>query len=193
MSRGLSRQQLQILGLAVAVSRLCNGTPLAHVPRSSTSYRVPITRNAWPDASVALAAHVLGGVVLRPRDRSGASVWLETTPAALNTRSAFSRAITSLLRRGLLVYVPHSYLSPLLACGYALTAAGLTIGAPNELAIADLERRIWLLNGTGRRVWRPDWAISEALPSPQISVVDVPLACRSPIQTLATPETQARQ
>ena len=45
MSRGLSRQQLQILGLATAVSRLRYGTPRAHTPLREVFAQQSLSRN----------------------------------------------------------------------------------------------------------------------------------------------------
>src|SRR6516164_4819645 len=102
MSKGLSRQQFRILGLTVAVSRMRNDAPRAYQPQSHPDWNVPVVLGVLPDLTVRLAAHVLGGCVLRPRPSWLTKVTMETTPAAFSARSEISRAIPSLLRRQLL-------------------------------------------------------------------------------------------
>ena len=165
MSRGLSRRQLRILGLAVAVSRLRNGMPMARSPVSHPDYRIPVVTGVWADISPALAAHVLGGVGLRPRAQCR-HVWLETTPAALSIRSAMSRALSSLMKRGMLAYKPYRSEDHRLDHGYVLTASGLAAGLAHELIIPDLDRRLWLLKYEGTKEQRGKWALYEFLPSP---------------------------
>ena len=164
MSRGLSQQQLRILGLAVAVSRLRNGAPVTYVPRSHPEWRIPVVTEGSADLTTPLAAHVLGGVGLRPRQ--GSNVYLETTQAALNARSAISRAITSLMKRGLLAYRPRDYPGPRDVAGYVLTARGLAAGLPYELVVPDLERRLWLLRNSFPKDEQQDWRLHDFLPSP---------------------------
>ena len=100
MSRGISTQQQQILGAAVAISRIRNGKPVARTPQRHPRFRVLVVTGVWPDISTYIASHLVGRVGLRRRNR-----WLsrlETTPTALATRSSISRAISLLLKRGLL-------------------------------------------------------------------------------------------
>jgi hypothetical protein len=157
MSKGISTQQGQILGAAVAISRIRNGQPVARTPQPHEGFRVPVVTGVWPDISTYIAAHIVGGVGLRRKDR--ATSWLETTPAALATRSSISRAITSLLNRGLLAYRPHcsrsdgDYERFGRTYGYVLTAAGLAAGLPHEPAVPDLALRLWLMDDNFRKTW----------------------------------------
>lgn len=148
MSRGLSKQQNNILGLAVAVSRMRNGKPVGYVPRRDPRWRVPVVTGVCPDVTTAIAAHVLGGVGLRRR-----SWWyryyvhLETTPVALSTRASLSRAITGLEKRGCLAYRPYVHETErLFGRGHVLTGTGLVIGAEHEPTIPDLDYRLWLID-----------------------------------------------
>jgi len=172
MSRGLSRLQLRILGLAVAVSRARNGVPMARTPVRHSDYRVRVVTGVWADIGTPLAAHVLGGVGLRPRGRIGdlQKVWLETTPAALSVRSVMSRALGSLLKRGLLAYKPYRSVEHHLDHGFVLTTTGLAAGLPHEPLVSDLERRLWLLKYGGTKERRPDWCLNELLPSPALAL-----------------------
>ena len=166
MSRGLSQRQLRVLGLAVTVSRLRNGAPVTYVPRLHPDWRVPVVTEGWADLTTPLAAHVLGGVGLRPK-YGGSTVYLETTPAALNARSASSRAITSLMKRGLLAYRPRDMPGSRDVAGYVLTARGLAAGLPYELVVPDLERRLWLLRVSfPKEEEHRDWQLYDFLPSP---------------------------
>src|SRR5215831_7179171 len=106
MSKGLSRQQLRLLGLAVAVSRLRHRKPRAHVPMLDRDGKTLVVKGAQPDLTTALAAHVVGGCGLQPRLRGWPRYMLEATPVAMNRRSSISRAISSLRRRGLVAYKP---------------------------------------------------------------------------------------
>lgn len=178
MSKGLSRQQLQILGLAVAISRYRNGEPMARVPRPHRDYRVPIvTGHVWPDLRTDVCAHVLGGVGLRSRTtqwgREHGKVWLETTQPALTARSSISRAIASLLKRGHLAYRPifYDWRSPSpgeqkFGSGYCLTATGLAAGLPHEMTVPDLGFRLWLLDEYHHKERPADWQTPDFLPSP---------------------------
>src|SRR5215469_5309187 len=115
MSKGLTRQQLRLLGLAVAVSRLRHGQPKSHVPLIDPEYRLvaqqlrlrcgfPVVHHMPPDLTIELAVHIVGGVGLIPHKpptpRLSHSGWrlihmqLETTPAALSARSAISREVS---------------------------------------------------------------------------------------------------
>jgi hypothetical protein len=105
MSKGISTQQRQILGAAVAISRVRNGEPVARAPKWHPGFRVPVVTGVWPDISTYTASHIVAGVGLHRRDRLHSR--LETTPTALAIRSSISRAITSLLKRGMLAYRPH--------------------------------------------------------------------------------------
>ena len=164
MSRGISRQQQRILGLAVAISRYRNGEPVARVPQPAGRYPIPTVRGRWPDVWTAIAAHILGGVALCRSTGSGSKVFLETTQPARTTRSITARAIRSLLEWELLAYRPRH--------GYCLTTSGLAAGLPHELPVADLGRRLWLMEGDGTADKHPEWQMrwNEAtLPSPALS------------------------
>jgi hypothetical protein len=101
MSGGWSDQQLDVLGLAVAVSRSRHGKPVGREPRPHPLYKViPVAIGVDPDITNAVVAHVLGGVGLR-RNAKG-----ETTPAAKLGRSSISQAIGALVGQGLLAFRP---------------------------------------------------------------------------------------
>jgi len=178
MSRGLSRQQLQILGLATAVSRLRYGAPRAHKPQVIDGWRVPVVLAPY-DVHGALAAHVLGGARWLPdtvRGSTHSTVKLEKTPAAVRARGAMSRVITTLEGRGLLAYgFAASPFGGKAACdrgdyGSALTTAGLAIGLIHELRIPDLERRLWLWRIPADKQVREEWNVLEPLDPPEFSL-----------------------
>jgi hypothetical protein len=185
MSKGISSQQLDILGLAAAVSRLRNGQPMSHEPKPHPYWKVPVVVGTWRNTptgralggeaqvhiTTAIAAHCVGGIGLRremtqdtkPNHRE--SVLLETTASALSTRSSISRAIGTLLKRGMLAHRP---LLPVeqgkppfgLHSGCVLTASGLAIGLLHEKIIHDLDYRLWLLQQWKRpEPITPDWTI----------------------------------
>lgn len=177
MSKGLSRQQRRLLGLAVAVSWLRYGTPRAHVAVTHRDWPFPVVIGVQPDLDAALAAHVLGRCGMRPQPSSISPVKfiLETTPAVLSARSSLSRAMSSLERRGLLVYKPYGPIQEYgPGAGRVLTQTGLDHGLPYELVVPDLARLVWLTDngflwfGNGR--WEfarhPEWEVREFLPSP---------------------------
>jgi hypothetical protein len=131
-----------------------------------------VVTGVWADLDTALAAHTVGGVGLRPKYRGhtwNSTVRLETTPVALGGRSAISRAIASLMRRGMLAYRPHRVGEHAFGSGYVLTATGLEAGLPHELTIADLDRRLWLLADRVRKERRNSWEIAESLPPPELA------------------------
>jgi hypothetical protein len=164
MSKGISTRQRQILGLAVAISRLRNGEPVARTPQPHPHFRVPVVTGVWPDISTYVAAHIVGGVGLR-RDGRWKSL-LETTPVALAARSSISRAISSLLKRGLLAYRPYyqgDYVKFGRTHGYILTAAGLALGLSHEPTVPDLALRLWLMDDNYRKAWfHPPIPITQA-------------------------------
>ena len=154
MSKGISTQQRQILGLAVAISRLRNGEPVARTPQPHPHFRIPIVTGVWPDISTYIAAHIVGGVGLR-RDGKYESI-LETTQTALTARSSISRAISSLLKRGLVAYRPYvqgDYAKFGREWGYALTSTGLAAGMPHEPVVPDLALRLWLMDDSYQKTW----------------------------------------
>lgn len=165
MSRGISTQQQQILGAAVAISRIRNGKPVARTPQRHPRFRVPVVTGVWPDISTYTASHLVGRVCL-----CGRNCWLsrrETTPTALATRSSISRAITSLLKRGLLAYRPPNgdYEQFGGTWGYVLTTTGLSSGLPHKPDVPDLALRLWLMDDTyGKTRWtrRPIPPITQA-------------------------------
>lgn len=168
MSKGISTQQRQILGAAVAVSRIRNGEPVARSPRWHPEFRVPVVTGVWPDISTYTASHLVAGVGLRRKDRWTSR--LETTPTALAIRSSISRAITSLLKRGMLAYRPYcsnngDYEQFGRTYGYVLTAAGLAAGLPHEPTVPDLALRLWLMDDNFQKTWwiqRPIPPITQA-------------------------------
>jgi len=170
LSRGLSRQQLQILGLAVAVSRLRYGSPRAHVPRDTPGWNVPIVNGRPYDIHGALASHVLSGARWLPDNANGSThstVHQDTSPAAMSARKSASRAIETLRKRGLLAYC---LIGRWWDSGYLLTTAGLATGLLHELRVPDLERRLWLLRIPAHKQKREEWNVLEPLSSPAFSL-----------------------
>jgi hypothetical protein len=90
MSKGISTQQQQILGAAVAISRIRNGNPVARMPQQHPRFRIPVVTGVWPDISTYIASHLVGGVGLRQKDRCTSQ--LETTPPALAPRGSLDGA-----------------------------------------------------------------------------------------------------
>jgi hypothetical protein len=159
MSKGISTQQQQILGAAVAVSRIRNGQPVARTPQPHPGFHIPVVTGVWPDISCYIASHLVAGVGLRRKDWFTSR--LETTPAALAARSSISRAITSLLKRELLAYRPtrpdsDDYDQFGITYGYVLTEAGLAAGLPHEPTVPDLALRLWLMDDNHRKTWWHD-------------------------------------
>jgi hypothetical protein len=120
-------------------------------------FRVPVVTGVWPDISSYIASHLVAGVGLRRKDWCTSQ--LETTPAALAARSSISRAITSLLNRGLLAYRANrpgssDYEQFGRAGGYVLTEAGVAAGLPHEpTPVPDLALRLWLMDDSHRKTW----------------------------------------
>lgn len=54
---------------------------------------------AGADLNTQIAAHLLHGVVMRPRSDRGDSAYLDTSPAALSARVSISRAFGRLQQR----------------------------------------------------------------------------------------------
>lgn len=148
MSRDISRQQQQILGLCVGLSR--------------------INRS---EITVAFAAVVLAGVPL-VRTRTGLT-GLQRSPAALTARTGVVRRFASLVKRDLLVRClpptsdPKWGLWGKLRGGnyqgsYALTDAGRAASLPYEITITDeMQQILRLLEG---RLWRHQrWSPPEEL------------------------------
>jgi len=146
MSKGISRQQRQILGLAVALARR----------RNRKAKLVTADDTDEPDITVAFAAVVVGGVALVPEVRSSgangrAVVSQDRSPAGLSTRASIDRAFGSLVRRGLLTPCkPQRYnrlRNPNHEGRYILTEAGIAAGLPYEVPITEEMRRVfWLLD-----------------------------------------------
>ena len=146
MSRGISRQQRQILGLAVALARRRN-------PKRKLVAADPTDE---PDITVAFAAVVAGGVALVQKTRSSGSrgphfISQDRSPAGLSARASIDRAFGSLVRRGLLTPCkPQRYNrldNPNHEGRYHLTEAGMAAGLPYEMPITEEMRPIlWLLD-----------------------------------------------
>jgi len=174
MSRGLSQQQLQILGLAVAVSRFRYGCPRAFEPRAVSGWRVPVVEGQPYDVHGVLAAHVLGGVRWLPDNFMGSThstIHFDKTPAARSVRYSMNRAIAGLGKRGLLAYGFAKATSPWgMDNGEVMTTAGLTAGLKYELRVADLERRLWLLRPPCYKQVRESWNVYEPLDPPGFSL-----------------------
>jgi hypothetical protein len=155
MSKGLSRQQCRILGLAVAISRLRNGAPVPRVPMPHRHWRVPVVTNGWPDVSIQIAVHVCGGAAIR---RIGSHWCLDTARPALTARASISRAISSLVQRELLALRVYVQGETDLATfgrndGYVLTAKGIAAGLPHEEEVPELALRLWRLDRNFRKHW----------------------------------------
>lgn len=145
MSKGLSRQQRKILGLAVGLARR----------RHRRGKLVAADPTDEPDITVAFAAVVVGGVALVPEVRASGAygrkvVSQDRSPAGLSARASIDRAFISLHRRGLLVPCDHQsrdrpdkghYRGR-----YHLTEAGIAAGLPYEAPITEELRPVfWLL------------------------------------------------
>jgi hypothetical protein len=146
MSRGLSRQQRQILGLAVGLARR----------RHRNRKLITADSTDEPDITVAFAAVVVGGVALVPEVRPSGDygrqiISQDRSPAGLSARASIDRAFGSLMRRGLLVPCDHQsrdrpdkghYRGR-----YHLTEAGIATGLQYEAPITEEMRPVfWLLD-----------------------------------------------
>jgi hypothetical protein len=152
MSKGISRQQRRILGLAVALARRRH-------PRGKLIAADPTDA---PDITVALAAVVVGGVALVTRVRpTGAFrrevVCQDRSPAGLSARASIDHAFGSLARRGLLApceprrFNRTSGHNPNHEGRYILTEAGIAAGLAHEEPITAAMRPIlWLLRESTR-------------------------------------------
>jgi hypothetical protein len=156
-----------MLGLAVAVSRHHNGEPRARVGAALGSWPDPAAIVPAPDLNVRICMHLLGGVTLRARHvvtegwrRGGGD--LETTPEALTVRASFSRALSTLHRRGHLVLAAeHEWLWT----GYCLTESGLAIGLPHKASVPDdLGYRLRVLSESAKS----DAQLTADLPPPAL-------------------------
>jgi hypothetical protein len=145
MSRGLSQQQHQILGIAAHVNRLTQdgtlavktGVPVPRYPEPSVDYR-GVKDLQWP-----LAAHLLHGLPFVEAhttikksngivQTAGNFFDLRSRPAK-SIKASVLRAITGLVRTGHLVCAPND--EPL-RWGYVLTEAGLAVGRQSEVPFA---------------------------------------------------------
>jgi hypothetical protein len=145
MSRGLSQQQRQILGIATHVNRLTQdgtlavktGAPVPSYPQPSVDYR-GVKDLQWP-----LAAHLLSGLPFVAADSTiektngvvqGAGAFFDLrVPAAKSDKASTLRAITSLVRTGHLCCAPQD--EPV-RWGYVLTEGGLALGQQYEAPFA---------------------------------------------------------
>jgi hypothetical protein len=144
MGRGLSCQQCQILGLAVALARR----------RKRKGKLVAADPTGEPDITVAFAAVIVGGVALLPEGRPSGDfgrqiVIQDRSPAALSVRTSITRAFGSLVRRELLAPCgPTTRRSRGGRYGgrYRLTEAGVVAGLPYKMPItAEMRLVFWLL------------------------------------------------
>jgi hypothetical protein len=169
MGKGLSPQQLTLLGLAVAVSRYRNGEPKARVPEMHPRWQVRVvTGPTRPDLHIRIAVHVLGGGYLRGRfPLKRGYVFLDTRPETMSARAALSRAMSSLSKRG---HLAHHLANEVygITDGLCLTASGLALGLPHEPDVPELGYRLWLLDDRHSKTERgeEDWAAPEYLPPP---------------------------
>lgn len=174
MSRGLSQQQRLILGLAVAMSRHHYGSPKAHIPQTDPGWRIPVAFTAnLPDVTTALATHIVHGVTIEHYKHSVAKTYTNgvfaLTPETKSAKNSASRAITILMKRGLLVYRPHRRGESLqdFEWGYLLTPTGLESGRQHEINLpADINHRLvalgWLV--VRRRLGCGAWGYDKAIP-----------------------------
>jgi hypothetical protein len=143
MGRGLSCQQRQILGLAVALARR----------RKRKGKRVAADPTGEPDITVAFAAVIVGGVALLPEVRPSGDfgreiVIQDRSPAALSVRASITRAFGS-FRRELLA--PCGSTTGRSRGGhyggrYRLTEAGKVAGLPYKMPLtAEMRLVFWLL------------------------------------------------
>jgi hypothetical protein len=145
MSRGLSQQQRQILGIAAHVNRLTQGGTLAVKTGAPVPhYRIPtVDYGGVKDLQWPLAAHLVHGL---PWVAVGTLVTKSNgveQPAGAyfdghdrrvqRAKTSTIRAITSLWKRGFLVLAP---LHGLCRWGYVLSAAGLALGQQYESPFA---------------------------------------------------------
>lgn len=151
MSRGISQQQRQILGLGVGLSRLDN------------------RRDVHSEINVAFVAVVLAGVPLI--QTCAGLTGLSRSPAALTARTGIVRACASLVARGLLTRcLPPTSSNSRNSYGklhggnyqgsYALTDAGWAAGLPFEVEITkDMQQ---VLRSLQSPHWRyASWLITE--------------------------------
>jgi hypothetical protein len=152
MSKGISRQQRRILGLAVALARRRH-------PRGKLIAADPTDA---PDITVAFAAVVVGGVALVTQVRSSGEfrrevVCQDRSPAGLSARASIDHAFGSLVSRGLLApceprrFNRASGRNPNHEGRYILTEAGIAAGLALEEPITEAMRPIlWLLEESSR-------------------------------------------
>jgi hypothetical protein len=142
MSRGLSQQQRQILGIAVHANRLTQGGQVAVKTGNPVAgcFVPTVDYPGVKDLCWQLPAHLLHGldfVEERTMILKSNGVWQPsgpyfdlTTPEARSVQASVVRAITSLVRTGLLRWAPQTDAG---GWGYVLTAAGLERGLPYEM------------------------------------------------------------
>jgi hypothetical protein len=147
MSKGISRQQQAILGLAAATNR--------------------IRHASLPDVSVALASALLGGVGLRTVGRRHTPrITLDDSPQAHSIRSAIAKGCVSLVWRGLLAAPDWSAHGAGL---YNLTEAGLAIGRAQEAPAEErLTPWLWLLFRMPIARWRAEAEGADPASLPQL-------------------------
>jgi hypothetical protein len=141
MSRGLSQQQRQILGIAVHVNRHTQGgTPAVKTGAPLPNSRVPtVDYRGVKDLQWPLPAHLLKGLAFVEVDtkiektngvRQDAGNFFDlTVPQAQSAKASIVRAISRLQREGFLMLAPQG--SPF-RWGYVLTETGLQLGRQSE-------------------------------------------------------------
>lgn len=141
MGRGISEQQKQILGVAYHANRISQGEPKLKTGAPLPNYRVPtVDYNGGKDMLWPLAAHVLRGLPFTEYGQRTVERFSIGRPVggyfdltgkeAKSVKAATIRAITSLEKRGLLIYAP---VRTGLREGYVLTREGFDIAAENEI------------------------------------------------------------
>src|SRR2546426_9588072 len=145
MSRGLSQQQRQILGVATHVNRLTNGgTPAVKRGAPVERYSVPtVDYNGPKDLQWPLPAHLLYGLPFVCSEtrieksngiRQPGGRYFLFTQASKRAKASVVRAMTSLVRTGYLCVAPDS---SVFRWGYVLTDAGLERGLQEEYAFPE--------------------------------------------------------
>jgi hypothetical protein len=108
MSRGLSCQRRQILGLGRAVNRAVNGELRlieGVIDASKEHWRVPVLFGyGFPEIHVRRVMHLLHGVPVNPDHKPGER--FVDSPEVRSLKASTIRAIGSLCRRDLLIYRP---------------------------------------------------------------------------------------
>ena len=152
MSRGLSKNQRRILGIAYGVNlATVGGKVKAGAPVDR--YNVPtVDYVGIKDVNWNIAAHLIYGLpFLNYREKvytrnnpfgTHAGMFDMKNKATKSAKAATTRAITSLMNNGHLIYAPDR--RPFMRCGYVLTAKGFEVGNEHAETVSD-----WLIYRAG--------------------------------------------